>query len=141
MRTLVLSMGVLAVAFVGCGKESPRGGDTETEEGSFSLVVPRVTTIVKQAEQDDVTISIDRGENFKPDVTVKLEAPAGITATPDTFTFKAGSDEQEVTLQAAADASVGKQAVKVTGDPTEGETTTTSFEIEVAERDADTSTQ
>lgn len=138
MRAFMLLLGALAIGLVGCGKPSPPGGHTESKEGSFSLVVPRMTTVVKQAEQDEVSISIDRGEEFAPEVKVKIEPPAGVTAKPEEFTFKQGTDIQKVALEASTDAPVGKHAVKVTGNPAEGESTSTTFEIEVAEKGSGT---
>jgi hypothetical protein len=68
-------------------------------------------------------------------VKVTVEPPAGVTATPSSFTFKEGGDNQEIALQAAADAPLGKHAVKVTGEPEEGKSASTNFEIEITEAD------
>lgn len=131
MRTCMLLMGLAAASLAGCGKDSPPGGNTETEGGTFTLVVPKTSTTIQQTEQDEVTVSVDRGENFAADVKVTVEPPSGVSATPDSFTLKKGADEQKVVLQAEADASVGKHAVKVAGNPSEGESTSTTFEIEI----------
>jgi hypothetical protein len=128
-------MGLLTLGLSGCGKESPRGGDPTTDAGSFTVVVPKVTTMIKQSEQDEVSISVDRGDNFKSDVKITVEPPAGVTATPNSFTFKAGGDEQKVALQAAADAALGKHSVKVMADPAEGEATSTNFEVEITDKE------
>lgn len=141
-RTLAGLLLVTLVALVGCsGKDSAGGpGATNTAgkqplygqaDNTFNLTAP--STSLKQGETKTVSIGIKRGTNFQEDVTLKFsDVPQGVSLDPTSPAIKHGETETKVTLKAAADASLGDFAVKVTGHPTKGGDGSTEFKITVA---------
>ena len=113
--------------------KSDKGGAVGKGEG-FKIAVPIFGTKVKQGETQSVTISLDRGESFKQDVTLEIKLFKGseITFDPSEILVKT-SDESDVQIMvtAAKDAAVGEYKVFVTGTPTTGEPATTEFNIKV----------
>lgn len=145
-KTLTASLLVLAVSMLGCGKESPPGGPgaerqaangeqgTADEERTFRLSVPEDVN-VEQGETKNVTISLDKGDDFRQSVTLELDLPEGVRATPDKPTIPADQDEVEVALEASLDAPAGEKKVTVTGKPQEGKETSVSFVVEIEQAD------
>jgi hypothetical protein len=91
-------------------------------------------TTLKQGDQKDVTISVDRDKMFKGDVTLKLSTEGkGITITPSTATVKASDTETKLkfTVAASKDAAIGEHIVTVTAEPSEGAPTTKTFKVMV----------
>ncbi len=132
--TIVLTL-VLA-AIPGCKdkpKAGPEGGSVAKGEG-FKIDVPFFDAKIKQGEFRSVTISLDRGESFKQDVTleIKLVDGKGITFEPAKVLVKA-SDKPAVQIQvsAAKDAALSEYKVSVTGTPTTGEPASTEFIVKV----------
>jgi len=113
---------------------SPKGGSAVKGEG-FKIVVPAFDTKIKQGEVQSVTISLERGDAFKQDVTleIKLSKGEGVTFDPAKVTVKA-SDKPDVQLRITApkDAALGEYIVSVTGTPTTGEPTSVKFNVKVA---------
>jgi hypothetical protein len=113
--------------------DSPKGGSTLKGEG-FKIAVPTFDTKVKQGEVQSITISLERGDSFKQDVTleIKLSKGEGITFNPAKVTVKA-SDKPDVqlTITAPKDAAIGGYIVSVTGTPTTGEPTSVKFNVKV----------
>jgi uncharacterized membrane protein len=113
--------------------DSPKGGGVGKGEG-FKIAVPTFDTKIKQGEIQSVTISLERGESFKQDVTleIKLSKGEGITFDPAKVMVKA-SDKPDVQLriEAAKDAALGEYNVSVTGTPTTGEPTSVVFNVKV----------
>ena len=130
---LAAALGLLA----GCTKESPRGGpgavppNASDNANSFKVDVPKGTTDIKQGEQREVTVSVNRGNKFDQDVMVTIKPPAGIEAHPDKATAKKGTDAVKVTLKANSDAKMGKEEVEVIGTPTTGQPAEVRFTIDV----------
>jgi uncharacterized membrane protein len=132
--TIVLTL-VLAVVS-GCKakpKGGPKGGSVGKGEG-FKIDVPNFDTKIKQGEFKSVTISLERGEFFKQDVTleIKLVDGKGITFDPAKVLVKA-SDKPDVQLQvsAAKDAALSEYRVSVIGTPKTGEPASTEFNVKV----------
>jgi uncharacterized membrane protein len=137
-----LMMGVFAFT-TGCNNEGRPGGPganlPESEQAtigqtdnSFSLDAPVTATDVTQGETDEVTIGIERGDNFAQDVTLTFDnLPAGVTLTPANATLAQGDSEVKFTLSAAPDAAVGDHILVVTGRPAQGATATTELKISV----------
>ena len=124
MLTSVFFMGVL-----GC--ESPRGGGMSGGEG-FKIGTPAVTTTVKQGETQSVTISLNRGEYFKRDVTLEIKASKGISVEPAETVVKASAiPEVQLRITAAKDAALGEYKIYVKGTPDTGEATSTEFTVKV----------
>ena len=128
--TIVLTLVLAAVP--GC-KDKPEGGSVGKGEG-FKIDVPTFDTKVKQGETQSVTISIERGESFKQDVTleIKLSKGKGITLDPAKVLVKA-SDKPDVqlTITAPKDAVLGEYIISVTGTPETGEPTSVEFNVKV----------
>jgi uncharacterized membrane protein len=124
-------VGLIAVAaFMGCNK-SKEGGTVGTD--TFTVVVPAVSTDVKQGEVAVVQVSVNRGEGFKQDLKLQVKAPTGLSVDPDSVTVKQ-SDKGEVQLKitAAKDAPLGEQKILVEGTPDKGETAEVSFKVTVS---------
>ena len=113
--------------------DSPKGGSALKGEG-FKIAVPTFDTKIKQGEVQSVTISLERGESFKQDVTleIKLSKGEGLTFDPAKVVVKAG-DKPDVQLKISApkDAALGEYKVSVTGTPTTGEATSVEFNVKV----------
>jgi uncharacterized membrane protein len=121
----------LALAIVVGGCESPRGGGMSGGEG-FKISTPTFTTKVKQGETESVTISLNRGEYFKRDVTLEIKASKGISVEP-THALVRGNEQPDVHLRitAAKDADLGEYKVFVKGTPETGQPTSTEITVKV----------
>ncbi len=126
------------VALYGCQSSSTRGGSVIKGEG-FKIAVPTFNTKIKQGETQGVTLSLDRGEYFKQDVTleIKLSRGEGIAFDPEKVLIRA-SDTPDVQLAITApqDAALGEYIVSVTGTPKTGEPTSVDFNVIVVAPDA-----
>jgi uncharacterized membrane protein len=131
MKTVLLlvAASLSFVVLVGC--ESSRGGGISGGEG-FKIVTPVLGTKIRQGETQSVTISLNRGEYFKRDVTLDIRASKGITVVPTQAVVRA-SDRPDVHLQitAANDAALGEYKIFVQGTPQTGEATSTEFTVKV----------
>lgn len=97
------------------------------DEKTFSLDMPNLSTGIKQGETQNITIGIDRGDNFDQDVTLTLtNVPAGVTMTPEKPVLKKGEEEVVIAVAAAADAALGDFTVNVSGSPSGGGTAATN---------------
>jgi uncharacterized membrane protein len=87
---------------------------------------------IKQGETTSVTISLNRGDAFKRDVTLEIRPSKGISVEPTTALVK-GSDKADVQLRvtAAKDADLGTYQVFVKGTPDAGEATSTQITVNV----------
>ena len=140
--SLIVFAGVLVAAF-GCGEKSPPGGPgatgthtrsvTGTPHDTFRLVVPSTTTTLKQGEQKEVEITVDRAKDFHEDVALTFSAPKGLKVTPSSHTVKASEADTKVKVMVAADkdAPVGAHTIHVEAKPQTGVTTSADFKVEV----------
>jgi uncharacterized membrane protein len=138
MRTAISIVLVLALAGISSGADSSKGGSVAKGEG-FKIAVPTFDTKVKQSETQNVTISLERGESFKQDVTleIKLSKGKGITFDPAKFVIKAGDKaDVQLAITAPKTAALGEYKVSVTGTPTTGEAATVEFNVKVVAPDA-----
>ena len=132
MKTVFVGVMAMALAAAaGCQSTGSRGGSAPAEEG-FKIGVPGTETDVKQGQLQTVTISLQRGDYFKQDVSLDIKTTAGITIQPNTIVVKA-SDSPDVQLQilATKDAALGECHVSVTGTPSTGEPTSADFNVMV----------
>ncbi|MFA6187190.1 MAG: hypothetical protein WC770_08285 [Phycisphaerae bacterium] len=121
----------LALTAVSKGADSPKGGSVGKGEG-FRIDVPTFDVKVKQGETQSIAIKIQRGESFKQDVKLKIEAVKGISIEPEKIVVKASDKpEVELTIMAPKDAALGEYKVTVTGTPTTGEPTSVEFKVKV----------
>lgn len=127
--TIVLTL--VLVAASGCQSSSPKGGSVLKGEG-FKIAVPTLDTKLKQGETQSVTVSLERGDYFKQDVKLQIEASKGISVEPTSVVIKA-SDKPDVQLRIAAaqNAAFGEYSVSVKGIPKTGESTSTTFTVKV----------
>ena len=95
---------------------------------------PRSTPAARSARS---AASIDRGSDFKKDVTLKVDAPAKVEVKLSKDTVKAsdGDTKFSIIVTPAKDAPVGEHVVKVTGTPVGGgDATTGEFKVKVMEK-------
>ena len=132
MKNAIAIVMTLVLAVVsGCESSSPQGGSVLKSEG-FKIAVPTLDTKLQQGEVQNVTVSLERGEYFKQDVKLQIEASKGISVEPTSVTVKA-SEKPDVQLRitAAQNAAIGVYNVSVRGIPKTGESTSTSFTVKV----------
>ena len=126
--TVVLT---LVLAAISNGADSPKGGSVGKGEG-FRIDVPTFDTKVKQGETQTITIKLQRGESFKQDVQLEIEAAEGISVDPAKVLVKASDGPDVVlTITVPKDAAFGKYIVSVTGTPETGEPTSVEFKVKV----------
>ena len=132
MKTVIMIVTTLAlVAISGCYSSSDKGGSVLKGEG-FKIAVLTFTTEIKQGETKNVTVSVERGQNFKQDVKLRIKASPGISVLP-TKVWVEASEAAEVQLQisVAKDAALGEYQIFVEGTPEKGESTSTEFNVKV----------
>ena len=130
MKTAITIVMTLALAAIsGCQSSSPRGGGM-TKDVGFKIAVPTLGMDVKQGEVRAVTVSLQRGESFKQDVKLQIQASKGISVEPTDVLVKA-SESPDVQLRIAAtkDTALGAYIVSVKGTPKTGEPTSTAFTV------------
>ncbi len=132
MKTIIAIAAVASlslIAVLGCA--SPRGGGVTANEG-FTIGTPTFDTKIKQGESESVTVTLNRGEYFKRDVTLEIKASKGISVEPTQALVKA-SERPDVRLQITVpkDAAIGEYKIFVKGTPQTGEATSTEFIVKV----------
>src|SRR5262249_50615646 len=115
------------------GSTSSRSGATKAD--TFTITPPSGTTDIKEGQSKEITISLNRGRDFKQNVKLTLSTDAkGLTIKPDTAELKAADTATSVkfTLEAAKDAATGEHVVTVKASPEgAGESTQSSFKVNV----------
>jgi uncharacterized membrane protein len=135
MKKLIMIIVTLALVTVsGCytmQSDSSKGGSVLKGEG-FKIAVPTFDVKMKQGDVQSVAISIERGESFKQDVQLEIEAAKGISVEPTDVMVKA-SDIPDVQLQITIpkNAAFGVYPVSVKGTPKTGEPTSTEFNVKI----------
>jgi len=145
MRNAIAAvLGLGLVGIWGCGESAAPGGPGATKPPSqqstvgmtpdtFKLVLPSMSTHVKQGESKTASISVSRGKTFAEDVRLSFESvPAGVTIEPTTTTIKPGDSSVTVTIKASDAAQPGDYAVRVIGHPTSGPDSTGDMKITVS---------
>jgi len=108
-----------------------QGGGAAASEG-FKISAPGLETDIKQGNTQTVTVSLQRGDYFKQNVSLDIKSTVGITVTPASVMVKASdSPDIQVQVTAAKDAALGDYGVFVTGTPTTGEPATADFRVKV----------
>lgn len=139
-----LLMGMM-IATSGCNKSEPGGPgaalpDSEQAtigetDNTFTLEAPVTATDVTQGETDEVSIGIDRSDNFSQSVSLSFGTlPMGVTLTPASATLAQGDSEVKLTLAAAPDAALGDHIIVVTGRPAQGPIATVELKISVNQK-------
>ncbi len=124
-----LTLGLLVTG--GCGKKSQPGGEPGTRN-EFTLRGPTGATSIKPGESQTVTISMDRGKDFKDAVNLKAESPKGIEADLTPAVLNA-SDKGDVQMKITAhrDAAAGDNMVRLLATPAAGKATTLDVKVKV----------
>ena len=132
MKTAITILMTLAlVAISGCESSSPRGGGM-TKDVGFKIAVPTLDTNLKQSEVRAATISLQRGESFKQDVRLQIQASEGISVDPTDVLVKASaSPDVQLRIAATKNTALGAYIVSVKGTPKTGEPTSTAFTVKV----------
>src|SRR5262245_18119371 len=103
-----LIIGAASIALLGCESKSGPGGpgaakkpgSTTTQavapKETFKLSVPSTKTDLDRGEQEEVTISIDRGSDFNQKVTLEFTAPQGVTVKPVEAQIPPGENKAKV---------------------------------------------
>jgi uncharacterized membrane protein len=128
-RTLVVGLIAMA-ALMGCKKSEPGGG---AGNDTFKVVLPAMTTDVKQGEVQTARVSVERGAGFKQGVKLEVKAPTGLQVDPESTMVKPG-DKGDVQLKitAAKDAPLGEHKIMVKGTPDRGEPAELEFKVTVS---------
>ncbi len=130
-NVLRLAAALTLVTLAGCMSTGPAGGVAAKDEG-FKIAVPTLTTDIKQGNSQTVTVSLQRGDDFKQDVAVKVMSTAGLTMEPASILVKASdSPTLQVQITASKEAALGDYVVSVTGTPPVGEATSAQFTMKV----------
>ena len=91
----------------------PIAGDADE---TFSLSVPFESVSLTQGEDKSVLIGINRGENFREQVAIKLsDLPEGVSLETTDPVIEQGTTDATLMLKAASDAALGDFTFKVTG--------------------------
>jgi CHASE2 domain-containing sensor protein len=132
MKTAItIMMTLVLIATSGCKTSSPRGGSTYKNEG-FRIAVPKFDTNLKQGEVRAVILSLQRGDSFKQDVRVQVQASEGISVDPTDVHVKASeSPDVQLRISAAKNAALGAYSISVKAMPKTGQPTSTTFTVTV----------
>lgn len=126
----LLVVGLLVV--VGCTQSEPGGGTTRNE--SFKLTTPALPTLIKQGDTQTITVTVNRGTDFKEDVKLEAQAPKGIHVDLSDKDVKASANgEVKLKIHVDKDAPLGNHAIKLTGKPEKGAATTAEITVKVQE--------
>jgi uncharacterized membrane protein len=127
--TIVMTLTLAALS--GCQSSSPRGGTVAKSEG-FKIAVPTFSTEIKQGQTQNVTVALKRGDYFKQEVKLQIQASKGISVEPTDVLVKASeSPEVQVRITATQDTALGAYRVTVKGTPQTGAPTSTAFTVKV----------
>jgi uncharacterized membrane protein len=133
MKTAMTMVLILSLAVLyGCqSSSSPRGGGM-TKDVGFKIVVPNFAKEIKQSETQTITVSLERGDYFKQDVQLQIQASKGIDVEPTRILIKSSDiPEAQLRITVPTDASIGEYIVFVKGVPETGEPTSTVFTVKV----------
>ena len=129
-RLFTIGLALVICTSLGCSSTSTTGGDAAGK--SFKLNGPATATTIKQGTTQTIELSLSRDKEFKEDVTLKAEAPKGLTATVKQGTVKASEDiKPQIEVKADKDAAIGEHTIKITGTPAKGSNATTEFKVKV----------
>jgi uncharacterized membrane protein len=150
MKTISTRIAVTALIFAvaacptGCTKTTEEGGpgavqnesntsnrDTENEDQTFTLSLPRLKTSIEQGGEETVKIDVNLGDEFRQEVTISVEPPEGLSVAPKTARVTAETDEVSVVVKADPDAALGRKEINVVGKPAEGKSVTGTIEVEI----------
>ena len=121
---------LLAVTSIACNK-SPEGGSPGTKD-SFTVSGPTTSTSIKQGNKETVTVTLNRGSDFKKKVSLDVKAPDKVKATLDKSSVAAGDDKDvKLTIDVDKEAPVGDHIITVTATPEAGAATKLDVKLSV----------
>lgn len=131
MLSLAVTGGVM-IASMGCNN-SPQGGNPGTSN-SFKVSAPVMATTIKQGEKETVTLTIQRGSEFKKPVEVKADAPKGLNVVMKSSRVNPDDPANlSFTVEADKTAPVGDHVIKITATPESGTATMVDVKVKVQE--------
>jgi len=109
--------------------------DTEKRSERFSLSAPSTATTIKQGDTKTITLTMKPGSDFREAMTLKAEAPEGITVEVTPNKLDATGSNADVNLRVNVGKSVasGNHTIRVTATPASGTAHTTEVRIHVTE--------
>jgi hypothetical protein len=157
MKTLHVATMLGAVVLFGCTRESPQGGpgvkttntttatsrdgktvttteESEARDSTFTIQVPGGGTNITQGKSEEVSVSVNRGTNFKQPVKLSFKAPAGVKVVPSETTLATDDTKTNVRIEATDEATVGRHSITVTGTPTTGKSTSVTMDVDVKKK-------
>jgi uncharacterized membrane protein len=147
MRNAIAAvLGLALVGIWGCGESGAPGGPGAKKPPSqqssvgmtpdtFKLVLPLMSTHLKQGESKTASISASHGKTFAQDVRLSFEGmPQGVTIEPATTTIKPGDSNVTVTVRASDTAQPGDYSIRAIGHPTSGPDSTGDLKITVTKK-------
>jgi hypothetical protein len=105
--------------------------DNDLDDNVFTMVVPRAATNIEPGEKEDVTIKINRDDDFRQAVRIMIQPQPGVTVEPQEAVIEPGSSETKFLIGAAVDAPLGEKALTVVGIPDQGREVTMTLDVNV----------
>jgi len=135
MKAITLVGTCFLLALTGCSKSPAGGGGTRASQ--FTIEGPATTVSIPEGKAHTISLSLSRGGDFKQDVNLHVDAPAGVSVAPLETTVKA-TEKGDVKLQILIGNNVtpGDHVIHVTGKPESGNPTTLDVNIKVTEASA-----
>lgn len=141
VQILTAAVGVTAALFAaGCGNTSPTGGHSTNpstgkpndKAAKFEFKGPAITPSLSQGEKKNITLTLDRGNDFRDTVKFSAEAPKGLKVEFPKASVAAGEpSDVTMSVEAAADAAVAEHNIKVTATPAAGAATSLDIKVKV----------
>ena len=133
-KAIMIVVTLALITISGCytvQSDSPKGGSVLKGEG-FKIAVPTFDVKIKQGEVQSVAISLKRGDYFKQDVELQIEAAKGISVEPTMVLVEASkTPDVQITITVPKDAALGEYRVSVKGTPKIGEPASTEFNVKI----------
>ncbi|MEO2087936.1 MAG: hypothetical protein ABGY75_00350 [Gemmataceae bacterium] len=144
VQILTVAAGVTAALFAaGCGNTSPTcghasgttnptTGKANDKSATFNFKGPAITPSLAQGEKKNITLTLDRGNDFRDTVKFSAEAPKGLKVEFPKASVAAGEPNDVImSVEAAADAAVAEHNIKVTATPAAGAATSLDIKVKV----------
>ncbi len=105
---------ILAFFVIGCGGGSG-GGNPQTPTVDFSISASATSMKLESGQSQNVTISVTGSNGFASSINISMSGmPAGVTASPSTFTLMPGN-QQVVAISTSAAAQTGTASIIIQG--------------------------
>lgn len=119
----------------GADVRSDQDQEPQQEEQTFTPSLEEESLEVPAGQEKEMTLSIDRGDQFDQTVTVQVTPPEGLTADPEQLELESGQTEGKITLKAGADAPVGEEmSIEIQFQPESGDSVTKQLTVTVTEQ-------